>query len=186
VNEQSAQLEKQILGMVGLNLSLREMGRRVGKSYERVRQIMARHGLSGTQAQQQHRADVAELRCLDHPLFGRFTKELFKRGLEWEYVMDQPGYNLLTVLRVGGMVVQLRVASIDLLGHVRLSGRRKNQSDIFACYIPKCGWLIFPNAAMPLKSTIFALEPRKSGRTHARHDYRHYLNKWEIFTEAQS
>lgn len=184
--EQGELLERQILELADLNLSLREIGRRVEKSHERVRQIMANCGLTSKARPWKRNANWAEKKCLEFPLYEFFTQALFERGIAWAAMVGSSGdYALMSRLMVGAKVVQLCKLEVRKSGYISLYPKRKIQADIFAVYVPDHGWLIFPAATMPAKATMFSLTPRISGRKDARHDYASYLNKWEIFTEVK-
>ena len=160
-------------------LSFAEIGKRIGVSRERVRQIAKKLGCET--GRKRHRVCVLARdteSALSVPVISHlrmdcpFSVELLPRvrGGFWKH--------MVVVL---GKRCQLTRAWRGASGQFRISVRRRKQSDF--CLVDftsfGLGWMILPGHRA--KPTSFILrDPRIAIGTHDHHDYRTFLNKWEL------
>lgn len=170
-------------------LTFAEIGRRVGLSRERVRQIATTVlPVNGRERQEVCANTKALINLMRRPSrMQLFIRTIEAVGLRWEPIWARQGvqnrYSTTQLLVEGSLVrVQSGKARGGRAGAVICPAR--TASDFTAWQIDNDRWLILPAAKVPPKQTSFVLEEPKTVRKGAdsyRHDYRDYINRWDLF-----
>lgn len=166
-------------------MNFTQIALKVGCSRERVRQIAERDlGLFGIQENERRKGERFSKMLPSHP----FVAEAQKRGLIVEIVMGcrKP---LLRVVMVNGIrTCLLKVWQAPYIGHNYVIFKPPDtECDAGVWTVRSIGFLILPKEKFPSDMTTFAIEVRypNMGAITKRHDYRDYLNAWDVFKERQ-
>ena len=168
-------------------LTLYEIGKRVGCSGERVRQLEERLlGRTGRQAQLERRKR-AEQRAQANFERNEFIKAAKQRGLFVEPVKHGPLDWCKSKFYVNGNLCLLRRAykNVGRKPHYLAIRRPWQKAAICVIELERKRFLIIPMEEMPKSKTMCSLDSSKRAYA-SRHDWRKYLNNWSPFTEKKS
>lgn len=189
---ETAQRHKRIKALLKTEcLTLSEIGRRVGLTRERVRQIANQEGTTGAV----RHGECAKRRHLEALLsgpLGRLIAQLEAHKLAWSPVVffkqGRPRGYSTTRLVVENLRTARYRASTGSRGYVELRPVN-SQTDIGAYLLSDGRWLLLPRDVTTAKAkTEFSLhEPnnRQGMGASKQHDYRDYIEKWDVFKEKQ-
>lgn len=182
------------------NLSFAEVARRVGVTRSRVQQIAAKNNIKAKRRRPNPRdVDVAAILAAAKTeqikggrLLGRFLKQCESRNLLTVCVLTGYGDHVVSTrdVLVNGKRVRVRSTAFggpkpDTYASLRpMPEKCLEPIDIVATELPDGRWHLMRPQETPRKMTAFALaEPNGRGSTGAhgdRHDYRQYIERWEI------
>lgn len=184
-------------------ITFAEIGRRVGVTRSRVQQMAASLGIEGRRRLESctiktiaevlatAKANYMEKGCL----LGRFLKECKQRSLPTVCVLTGYGGHIVSSRDVLVNDKRVRVRSTAFGGPKQetyavlrpMPEKRLEPIDVVATELPDGRWHLMCPQEMPSRMTAFALnEPqgnRSTGAHADRHDYRQYIDRWEVFTE---
>jgi hypothetical protein len=161
-------------------LSFAEIGRRVGLSTERVRQVGQQLGQTGQQRLALCRTEKRQLRLYAAPLVKKTAKRCRVLGFAFE-PLDRR-----TAL-INGHRCFIRTcweAVKNDRKYIRIHRTREMNGDYIIFWLRDLAF-IFPKHKMP-DETFFALTPLSSGPKANRHDYSNYANAWPSLSRAKS
>lgn len=162
-------------------LTYAEIGRRVGLSTERVRQIgnqvLAK---TGHQRLAVCRLNKKELHCYGAPLIRKTAETCTAMGFMFAPLSRRTASinGHICLIRPGWEAVK------NGRSYVRIRPPRHMDGDYIIYWFRELAF-VFPKSKMP-KDTFFSVKPLPTGPKTARHDYVDYLNAWRLLSRKRS
>ena len=165
-------------------ISFSEIGRRLGLSRERVRQI-ANQYYQETGRQRQHACAISKPKLPPNCLALQAEKVCREKGLAFQFAgrpFDGRQFSASAAIIANEKCV-LRRCSARKNGNIVVRKPRSNADDVkfMLMPMPEIRWLIVPKSKWPNKSTEFQSGAlRRPGATCRRHDWRAYIDAWHL------